>query len=143
MSEVNIDAGIIRDGGANLSHTEETLVEMSNGCICRTLRDDLLQQVTRLAAEGRFEYLFIESTCIFEPLPVAATFEFRDELGVCLSDMARLDTMVTVVDNAMRIRSVRSTTLTHRWRCPPEPRSPVPPNHGLCRVGEINLSWLL
>ncbi|WP_425339666.1 GTP-binding protein [Parasedimentitalea huanghaiensis] len=78
MSEVNIDADLIRDGGADLSHTEEKLVEMTNGCICCTLRNDLLQEVTRLAAEGRFDYLLIESTGISEPLPVAATFDFRD-----------------------------------------------------------------
>lgn len=98
MSEVNIDADLVRNGGADLSHAEEKLVEMSNGCICCTLRDDLLQEVRRLADEGRFDYLLIESTGVAEPLPVAATFEFRDELGESLSDVARLDTMVTVVD---------------------------------------------
>jgi G3E family GTPase len=108
MSEVNIDADIIRDGGANLSHTEETLVEMTNGCICCTLRDDLLQEVSRLAAQGRFDYLLIESTGISEPLPVAATFDFRDEDGVSLSDVARLDTMVTVVDTVNLLRDYAS-----------------------------------
>ncbi|BCP51447.1 GTP-binding protein [Kaistia sp. 32K] len=98
MSEVNIDAGLVRDGGANLSRTEEQLVEMSNGCICCTLRDDLLQEVRALAVEGRFDYLLIEGTGIAEPLPIAATFEFRDEAGASLADVARLDTMVTVVD---------------------------------------------
>ncbi|SMP02264.1 GTP-binding protein [Shimia sagamensis] len=98
MSEVNIDADLVREGGAELSQTEETLVEMSNGCICCTLRDDLLTEVRRLAAEGRFDYLLIESTGISEPLPVAATFEFRDEEGESLTDVARLDTMVTVAD---------------------------------------------
>src|SRR6056297_3537159 len=97
MSEVNIDADLVRADSA-LSRTDETLVEMSNGCICCTLRDDLLQEVRRLAAEGRFDYLLIESTGISEPLPVAATFDFRDEDGDSLSDAARLDTMVTVVD---------------------------------------------
>ncbi|WP_417812568.1 GTP-binding protein, partial [Thalassospira alkalitolerans] len=81
MSEVNIDADLIREGGADLSQTEETLVEMSNGCICCTLRDDLLLEVRRLAEAGRFDYLLIESSGVSEPLPVAATFEFRDELG--------------------------------------------------------------
>ena len=100
MSEVNIDADLVRAGGAELSQTDETLVEMSNGCICCTLRDDLLIEVRKLASEGRFDYLLIESTGIAEPLPVAATFEFRDEMGVSLSDVARLDTMVTVVDAA-------------------------------------------
>ena len=98
MSEVNIDADLVRQGGADLSRSEETLVEMSNGCICCTLRDDLLQEVRRLADEHRFDYLLIESTGISEPLPVAATFDFRDEAGQSLSDIARLDTMVTVVD---------------------------------------------
>ena len=98
MSEVNIDADLLREGGAELSHTDETLVEMSNGCICCTLRDDLLAEVRRLAEEARFDYLLIESTGVSEPLPVAATFEFRDESGDSLDDLARLDTMVTVVD---------------------------------------------
>jgi G3E family GTPase len=97
MSEVNIDADLVREG-AELSRAEEKLVEMSNGCICCTLRDDLLKEVRWLAAEGRFDYLLIESTGISEPLPVAATFDFRDEKGESLSDVARLDTMVTVVD---------------------------------------------
>ncbi len=99
MSEVNIDADLVR-AETELSRTDETLVEMSNGCICCTLRDDLLNEVRRLAAEKRFDYLLIESTGISEPLPVAATFDFRDENGNSLSDVARLDTMVTVVDAA-------------------------------------------
>src|SRR3954462_1223181 len=98
MSGVNIDADLLRDGGANLSRTDETLVEMSNGCICCTLRDDLLSEVRRLAAADRFDYLLIEGTGIAEPLPVAATFSFRDESGAALCDVARLDTMVSVVD---------------------------------------------
>ncbi|WP_300435332.1 GTP-binding protein [uncultured Mameliella sp.] len=98
MSEVNIDADLVRAGGANLSLTDETLVEMSNGCICCTLREDLLVEVRRLAEEGRFDTLLIESTGIAEPLPVAASFAFRDDAGQSLSDVARLDTMVTVVD---------------------------------------------
>lgn len=98
MSEVNIDADLVRAGGAELSKTDETLVEMSNGCICCTLRDDLLMEVRRLAEERKFDYLLIESTGISEPLPVAATFDFRDQEGHSLSDVARLDTMVTVVD---------------------------------------------
>lgn len=97
MSEVNIDADLVR-ADTELSRTNETLVEMSNGCICCTLRDDLLAEVRRLSTEGRFDYLLIESTGISEPLPVAATFDFRDEEGQSLSDVARLDTMVTVVD---------------------------------------------
>ncbi|MHC4880521.1 MAG: zinc metallochaperone GTPase ZigA [Planctomycetota bacterium] len=98
MSEINIDAQLVRGGEASLSRSEEKLVEMSNGCICCTLREDLLQEVGRLAAEGRFDYLLIESTGISEPLPVAETFTFEDENGQSLSNVARLDTMVTVVD---------------------------------------------
>jgi len=98
MSEVNVDGNLVRDGGANLSRTEERLVEMSNGCICCTLREDLLQEVTKLAYESRFDYLLIESTGVSEPLPVAETFDFRDEEDKCLGDVAPLDTMVTVVD---------------------------------------------
>ena len=97
MSEVNIDADLVR-ADTERSRTDETLVEMSNGCICCTLRDDLLDEVRRLAGEGKFDYLLIESTGISEPLPVAATFDFRDEDGISLSDVAQLDTMVTVVD---------------------------------------------
>ena len=100
MSEVNIDADLIRAGQASLQKTDEQLVEMTNGCICCTLREDLLQEVRRLAEDGRFDYLLIESTGISEPLPVAATFEFRDEDGRSLSDVAQLDTMLTVVDAA-------------------------------------------
>ena len=98
MSEVNIDAALVRDGGANLSRTDEQLVEMSNGCICCTLREDLLVEVARLAREGRFDYLLIESTGISEPMPVAETFTFEDENGESLSQLAELDTLVTVVD---------------------------------------------
>jgi len=104
MSEVNIDAQLVRGGEAALSRTEERLIEMTNGCICCTLRDDLLKEVALLAAEGRFDYLLIESTGIGEPLPVAATFTFETEEGVSLSHVARLDTMVTVID-AERFRN--------------------------------------
>ncbi len=104
MSEVNIDAALVERGGAALSRTEETLVEMSNGCICCTLRDDLLAEVSRLAQEQRFDYLLIESTGISEPIPVAQTFTFEDENGVSLGHISRLDTMVTVVDAASFLR---------------------------------------
>lgn len=108
MSEVNIDADLIRNGAADLSRTNETLVEMTNGCICCTLRDDLLKEVSRLAHDGRFDYLLIESTGIAEPLPVAATFDFRDENGESLGDVAKLDTMVTVVDAVNLLRDYAS-----------------------------------
>lgn len=97
MSEVNIDASIV-DREAQLSRTDEAMVEMSNGCICCTLRDDLLKEVRRLAEEGRFDALLIESTGVSEPLPVAATFDFTSEEGDSLNDVAVIDTMVTVVD---------------------------------------------
>lgn len=97
MSDINIDAAIVKNE-VSLNRSEEKLVEMSNGCICCTLREDLLEEVNKLAQEGRFDYLVIESTGISEPLPVAETFTFADEQGVSLSDVANLDTMVTVVD---------------------------------------------
>ena len=97
MSEINIDSAIVKNE-VELNHSEEKLVEMSNGCICCTLREDLLLEVNKLAQDNRFDYLVIESTGISEPLPVAETFTFADEEGVSLSDVASLDTMVTVVD---------------------------------------------
>jgi len=108
MSEVNIDAELVREGGANLSRTDEKLVELSNGCICCTLRDDLLSEVRALAESGRYDYLLIEGTGIAEPLPVATTFAFRDENGVSLSDITRLDTLVTVVDCANLLKDYAS-----------------------------------
>lgn len=98
MSEINIDADLV-GRETNLSRTEEKLVEMSNGCICCTLREDLLIEVEGLAKEGRFDYILIESTGISEPVPVAQTFSYIDEeLGIDLTSLCRLDTMVTVVD---------------------------------------------
>ncbi|MGD1935279.1 MAG: zinc metallochaperone GTPase ZigA [Candidatus Phaeomarinobacter sp.] len=108
MSEVNIDADLVREGDAGLSRTDETLVEMTNGCICCTLREDLLLEVRRLAEEDRFDHLVIESTGVSAPLPVAATFDFRTEEGESLSDMARIDTMVTVVDSASLLNDYAS-----------------------------------
>ena len=97
MSEINIDQSMVQND-VSLNHKEEKLVEMSNGCICCTLREDLLVEVTELAKAGKFDYLLIESTGISEPLPVAETFTFADEDGVSLSDVSTLDTMVTIVD---------------------------------------------
>lgn len=108
VSEINIDAALVRDGGAQLSRTDEKLVEMSNGCICCTLREDLLLEVKRLAQAGRFDHLVIESTGISEPLPVAETFTFEDEAGESLSAYARLDSMITVVDGFNFLRDYRS-----------------------------------
>jgi G3E family GTPase len=109
MSEVNIDAALVKTGHAALSRTDEALVEMQNGCICCTLREDLLKEVARLATDGRFDYLLIESTGVSEPLPVAETFTFEDEAGACLGDVARLDTMVTVVDALHFLDDYQST----------------------------------
>lgn len=97
MSEINIDSALVQND-VSLNRSEEKLVEMSNGCICCTLREDLLEEVSKLAKDGRFDYLVIESTGISEPLPVAETFTFADEDEISLSDVATLDTMVTVVD---------------------------------------------
>ena len=103
MSEINIDAALVKNE-VTLNRAEEKLIEMTNGCICCTLREDLLVEVGQLAKQGRFDYLLIESTGIAEPMPIAETFTFRDEDGVSLSDISKLDTMVTVVDavNFMR-----------------------------------------
>ncbi len=107
MSEINIDAALVNQN-VSLNRAEEKLVEMSNGCICCTLREDLLVEVDRLAREGCFDYLVIESTGISEPLPVAETFTFEDENGEGLSSVARLDTMVTVVDGVNFLRDYNS-----------------------------------
>ena len=119
MSEVNIDASLVAKGAENagvaLSRSDEKLVEMSNGCICCTLREDLLIEVKKLATEGRFDYLLIESTGIGEPMPVAATFDFTDENGESLSDVAYIDTMVTVVDAFNLLKDYTSADLlSHR-----------------------------
>lgn len=108
FAAVNIDASLVRDAAA-LSHVEERLVEMSNGCICCTLRDDLLTEVRRLAGEDRFDAIVIESTGIAEPMPIAETFTFADDDGAALADVARLDTMVTVVDALNFLRDYEST----------------------------------
>ena len=109
MSEINIDAEMVKNTEASLSRTEEKLVEMSNGCICCTLREDLLEEVHNLAQQDKFDYLVIESTGISEPLPVAETFTFEDEEGITLSTVARLDTMVTVVDAFNFLQDFQST----------------------------------
>lgn len=108
MSEVNIDAQLVRGGEAALNRVEEKLIEMSNGCICCTLREDLLVEISRLAHAGRFDYLLVEATGIAEPLPIAVTFTFADETGRSLADVARLDTMVTVVDAFNFLRDYES-----------------------------------
>jgi G3E family GTPase len=109
MSEINVDAQLVRDGGAQLSRLEERLVEMTNGCICCTLREDLLVEIGNLALDGKFDYLLIESSGISEPLPVAETFTFPlDESGRSLGDIARLDTMVTVVDAQNMLSQLQS-----------------------------------
>ncbi|MCL4151764.1 UNVERIFIED_CONTAM: hypothetical protein GTU68_063403, partial [Idotea baltica] len=109
MSEVNIDADLVRNGDAALSQTEEKMVEMSNGCICCTLREDLLLEVGKMARENRFDHLIIESTGVSEPMPVAETFTFEDEDGNSLGDIAEIDTMVTVVDAPNFLRDYSTT----------------------------------
>ncbi|RFC68499.1 MULTISPECIES: GTP-binding protein [Mesorhizobium] len=109
MSEVNIDADLIRD--ADVTRTDETMVELSNGCICCTLREDLLVEVRRLAEAGKFDYILIEGTGIAEPLPIAASFSFKDEEGRSLRDISRLDTMVSVVDAANLLKDFSSQDL--------------------------------
>lgn len=108
VGEVNIDAQLVRGGGAALSRLDDKLVEMTNGCICCALRQDLLEEVARLAREGRFDYLLIEASGVAEPFPIAATFSLPDDMGRLLSDIARLDTMVTVVDAANWLDDYRS-----------------------------------
>ena len=109
MSEVNIDADLVRSGDASLSQTEEQLVEMTNGCICCTLREDLLKEVDKLARQNRFDHLVIESTGVSEPMPVAETFTFEDENGSSLGEIASIDTMVTVVDAPNFLSDYRAT----------------------------------
>lgn len=109
MSEVNIDARLIAASESHLSVVEEKLVEMSNGCICCTLREDLLMEVSRLATEQKYDYLIIESTGISEPMPVAETFAFSDQNGKTLSDVAQLDCMVTVVDAFNLLKNLQET----------------------------------
>ncbi|MFT6904824.1 MAG: G3E family GTPase [Oleiphilaceae bacterium] len=112
MSEINIDAATVKNE-VQLNWSEEKLVEMSNGCICCTLREDLLLEVGKLAKSGRFDYLVIESTGISEPLPIAETFTFEDENGVSLGDVAKLDTMVTVVDALNFLNDYQSSVSLH------------------------------
>ncbi len=114
MGDVNIDADLIKHGGSELRHTEEKLIEMSNGCICCTLREDLLEEIIKIANENRFDYLLIESTGISEPLPVAETFTFENEDGASLSDVATLDTMVTVVDAFNFLKDYSSQDFLHQ-----------------------------
>ncbi|MCM8530895.1 MAG: GTP-binding protein, partial [Lentisphaeraceae bacterium] len=111
MAEINIDSQLISKNGDALSQKDEKLVELSNGCICCTLREDLLEEIQKLAKEERFDYLIIESTGISEPMPVAETFEFEDEDGFSLKDVAKLDTMVTVVDTFNFAKDFKSTDI--------------------------------
>ena len=113
MSEINIDAQLIKSGEANLNRTEEKLIEMSNGCICCTLREDLLMEVSNLAKEKRFDYILIESSGISEPLPVAQTFTFVDENGTSLQDLVSIDNMVTVIDSSNFIKDYKSRDDLH------------------------------
>jgi len=111
MSEVNVDAQIVASNSEiRLDRTQEKLVELSNGCICCTLREDLIEQIRELSQENKYDYLLIESTGIGEPMPVAASFAFRGEDGASLADITRLDTMVTVVDTANFFEHIQATS---------------------------------
>lgn len=115
MSEINIDGGLMEKGGAGFKRTQEKLVEMQNGCICCTLREDLIKEVANLAKAKAFDYILIESTGVAEPLPVAQAFSFEDEKGFSLQKIARVDTMVTVIDCFnfhSNLRSVEKLTET-------------------------------
>ncbi|WP_085904837.1 GTP-binding protein [Kiloniella majae] len=111
MSEINIDSDILQFKNSSLSQTDENLVEMTNGCICCTLREDLLHEVSNLASSQKFDHLIIESSGISEPLPVATTFDFRDENGFSLSDVTTLDNMVTVIDAGNLLNDYSSSDL--------------------------------
>jgi G3E family GTPase len=108
MSEINIDSQLVRGGPSALTRVDERFVELTNGCICCTLREDLLIEVAQLARSNRFDYLVVESTGISEPLPVAETFTFAGDDGRSLGDLARLDTMVTVIDGGAFLRDLGS-----------------------------------
>ena len=100
MASVNIDAELVRQSAGAVIQEEEKVAELSNGCICCTLREDLLTSLTALAAENRFDHALVESSGVSEPLPVAETFTFKDQSGTSLSDVACLHNLVTVVDAA-------------------------------------------
>ena len=131
MGDINIDAALLQNG-VSLKQTEESMIELSNGCICCTLREDLLKEVAALAAENRFDYLLIESSGISEPLPVAETFTFNDEKGVNLSDVAVLDTLVTVIDGQSFMGELKTldSLRTRGWHADAEDERTI--SHLLC-----------
>lgn len=130
--KVNIDAALINNHSVSVTQKEEYLVEMSNGCICCTLREDLLVEVKKIASSGQFDYLLIESTGVSEPLPVAETFSFEDDTGEKLGDIASIDTMVTVIDGARFLSELDSLhSLRERdWHADPEDQRTI--SHLLC-----------
>mgnify|MGYP006093238833 CR=1 FL=1 len=131
MGAINIDAALLQNG-VSLKQTEESMIELSNGCICCTLREDLLTEVSALAAQQRFDYLVIESSGISEPLPVAETFTFKDDKGVNLSDVATLDTLVTVVDGESFLRELKTleSLRSRGWHADAEDERTI--SHLLC-----------
>jgi len=137
MGEVNIDAAIVQKNSVSITQKEEHLVEMSNGCICCTLREDLLVEVAKIAAQGTFDYLLIESTGVSEPLPVAETFTFEDDAGMRLGDVATIDTLVTVVDGSRFLSELESLqSLRERdWHADPEDQRTI--SHLLCESGGV------
>ena len=132
MGEINIDAALLKNKDSTVKRGEETMVEMQNGCICCTLREDLLVEIANLAKDGKFDYLLIESSGISEPMPVAETFTFTDSTGTSLSDIASLDTLVTVVDGSTFMDELNTLeTLRNRdWHSDPEDKRTIA--HLLC-----------
>ena len=128
MGEINVDASLVKKGGDTLLNSEEKMLEMTNGCICCTLREDLLENIASLAMEKRFDYVLIESSGISEPMPVAETFTFEDDKGVSLSTIAKLDNLVTVVDGGAFLGELESVeSLASRdWQATPEDERSVP-----------------
>ena len=128
MGDINMDAAMVKKGGSTLLQAEEKMVELTNGCICCTLREDLLESLAALAMEKRFDYVLIESSGISEPLPVAETFTFKDDKGVSLSTIAKLDNLVTVVDGGAFLGELESieSLASRDWQATPEDERTVP-----------------
>ena len=141
MGDINVDASMVKQGGDSLLKAEEKMVELTNGCICCTLREDLLESLAALAMEKRFDYVLIESSGISEPMPVAETFTFKDDNGVSLSTIAKLDNLVTVVDGGAFLGELESVeSLASRdWQATPEDERTVP--HLVCERASAPLGF--
>ena len=141
MGDINVDASMVKQGGDSLLKAEEKMVELTNGCICCTLREDLLESLAALAMEKRFDYVLIESSGISEPLPVAETFTFKDDKGVSLSTIAKLDNLVTVVDGGAFLGELESieSLASRDWQATPEDERTVP--HLVCERASAPLGF--